>query len=91
MYLVLFLKLGASVGNASNNFVKDSPCLTSRQMKESSSRGHIKEIHGILVKTHVKMLKKYRVLNDKVRASDDEVIKMSSCRAKRLLFFLFKR
>jgi len=46
-------------------------------MKESSSRGHIKEIHGILVKTHVKMLKKYRVLNDKVRVSGDEVIKMS--------------
>ena len=37
----------------------DSPCLTSRQMKESSSRGHIKEILGILVKTYVKMLKKY--------------------------------
>ena len=68
--------MNASVGNASNNFVKDSPCLTSRQMKESSSRGHIKEIHGILVKTHVKMLKKYRVLNGKVRASDDEFIKM---------------
>jgi hypothetical protein len=46
-------------------------------MKESSSRGHIKEFHGILAKTHVKMLKKYRVLNDKVRASGDEVINMS--------------
>ena len=69
--------MNASVGNASNNFVKDSPCLTSRQMKESSSRGHIKEIHGILIKTHVKMLKKYRVLNGKVKANGDEVIKMS--------------
>ena len=70
--------MNASVGNASNNIVKDIPCLTSRQIKESSSRGHIKEIHGILVKTHVKMLKKYRVLNGKVRASGDEVIKTSS-------------
>ena len=47
----------SSVGNESNNFVKDSPCLPSRQMKENSSRGHIKEILGILVKTYVKMLK----------------------------------
>jgi hypothetical protein len=46
-------------------------------MKESSSRGHIKEIHGILIKTHVKMLKKYRVLNGMVKASGDEVIKTS--------------
>jgi hypothetical protein len=46
-------------------------------MKESSSRGHIKKTHGILVKTHVKVLKKYRILNGKVRASGDEVIKMS--------------
>ena len=69
--------MNACVGNMSNNFVKDVPCLTSRQMKKSSSRGHIKEILGILVKTHVKMLKKYKVLNGKVRASGDEVIKMS--------------
>ena len=69
--------MNASVGNASNNFVKDSPCLTSRQMKENPSRGHIKVIHGTIVKTHVKILKKYMVLNGKVRASGDEVIKMS--------------
>ena len=69
--------MNASVGNVSNNFVKDSPCLTSRQMKESSSRGHIKEILGILVKTHIKMLKKYRVLNGKVLANGEEVIKTS--------------
>ena len=69
--------MNASVENLSNNFIKDSPCLTSRLMKESSSRGHIKEIHGILVKTHVKMLKKYMVLNGKVRANGDEVIKTS--------------
>ena len=70
--------MNASARNLSNNFIKDSPCLTSRQIKETSSRGHIKEIHGILVKAHVKMLKNYRVLNGKVRASDDEVIKTSS-------------
>jgi hypothetical protein len=37
------------------------------------------------------MLKKYKVLNGKVLASGDEVIKMSLWRAKRFLFFLFKR
>ena len=83
--------MNASVGNASNNFIKDSPCLTSRQMKERSSRGRIIEFHGILAKTHLKMLKKYRVFNGKVRASGDEVIKTSPCHAKRFLFFLFKR
>jgi hypothetical protein len=46
-------------------------------MRESSSRGHIKEILGILVKIFVKILKKYKVLNGKVLASGDEVIKMS--------------
>jgi hypothetical protein len=35
-------------------------------MKESSSRSYIKEFHGVLAKTHVKILKKYRVLNGKV-------------------------
>jgi hypothetical protein len=44
-------------------------------MKKSSSRGCIKGFHGILAKTHIKILKKYRVLNGKVRASGDEVIK----------------
>ena len=83
--------MNASVGSLSTNSTKHSPCFTSRQMKESSSRGHIKEILGSLVKTHIKILKKYRVLNGKVTASGDEVIKMSPCRAKRFLFFLFKR
>ena len=69
--------MNASAGNLSNNFIKDSPCLTSRRMKESSSKGHIKKIHKMPVKTHVKMLKKYRVLNGKVRANSDEVIKTS--------------
>jgi hypothetical protein len=41
-----------------------------------ASRGCIKGFHGILAKTQVKMLKKYRVLNGKVWASDDEFIKM---------------
>jgi hypothetical protein len=45
-------------------------------MQESSSRGCIKGFPGILAKTHVKILKKYRVFNGKVRASDDEFIKM---------------
>jgi len=45
-------------------------------MKESSSIGCIKGFYGILAKTHVKMLKKYRVLNGKVWPSDDEFIKM---------------
>jgi hypothetical protein len=47
-------------------------------MKENSSRGHIKEILEILVKTHAKILKKYKVLNGKVRTSGDEVIKNES-------------
>ena len=68
--------MNASAGSLSTNSIKHSPCFTSRQMKESSSRGCIKGFHGILAKTHIKMLKKYRVLNGKVRASDDEVIKM---------------
>ena len=46
-------------------------------MKESSSRGCIKGFPGILAKNHVKMLKKYRVFNGKVRASDDESLKWS--------------
>jgi hypothetical protein len=45
-------------------------------MKESFFRGYIKGFPGILAKTHVKMLKKYMVLNGKVWASDDEFIKM---------------
>jgi hypothetical protein len=44
-------------------------------MKESSSRGRIKGFLGILAKTHIEMLKKYKVLNDKVWVSDDEFIK----------------
>jgi hypothetical protein len=36
----------------------------------------MKGFHGVLAKTHVKILKKYRVLNGKVRDSDDEFIKM---------------
>ena len=54
-------------------------------MKESSSRGHIKEIHEMPVKTHVKMLKKYRVLNSNVRASGDEVIKTSHMTCQEIL------
>jgi hypothetical protein len=55
-------------------------------MKESSSRGYIKGFHGILGKTHEKMLKKYKVLNGKVRASDDEFIKMIPYCTKRFFF-----
>ena len=69
--------MNASEGSLSTNFIEDRPCFTNRQTKESSSRGYIKEIHGILVKAHVKMLKNYRVLNGKVRTSGDEVIKTS--------------
>jgi hypothetical protein len=47
-------------------------------MKESSSRGLIKGLHRILSKTHIKILKKYKVLNDKVRASGDDVIRTIS-------------
>ena len=65
------------VQSLSTNSIKDSPYFTNRQTKESSSRGYIKEFHGILAKTYVKMLNKYRVLNGKVRASGDEVIKTS--------------
>ena len=68
--------MNASAGSDSINSIKHRPCFTSRQMKKSSSRGCIKEFPRILAKTHVKMLKKYRVLNDKVWASDDEFIKM---------------
>ena len=78
--------MNASVGNASNNFVKDSPCLTSRQLKKSSSRGYIKGFPRILAKTHVKILKKYRVLNGKVRASDGEFIKMNQPCSKGFFF-----
>jgi hypothetical protein len=42
-------------------------------MKESSSRCCIKRFLGILAKTYIKILKKYRVLNG--IASDDEFIK----------------
>ena len=49
---------------------------SAESLKKSTSRGCIKEFPGILAKTHVKMLKKYRVLNGKVWASDDEFIKM---------------
>jgi hypothetical protein len=45
-------------------------------MKESSSRGSIKEFHRVLAKTHIKILKEHWVWNIKVRASDDKVIKM---------------
>ena len=76
----------ASVGSFSTNLIKHRPCFTSRQMKESSSRGCIKGFHGFLAKTHVKMLKKYRVLNGMVRASDDEVIKMIARCARRFFF-----
>jgi hypothetical protein len=55
-------------------------------MKESSSKGCIKGLLGILAKTHVKILKKYRVLNGKVRASDDEFIQTIPRCAKRFFF-----
>ena len=67
--------MDASAESLSTNSIKHSPCFTSRQIKESSSRGYIKGFPGILAKTHVKILKKYRVLNGKVRASDDEFVK----------------
>ena len=63
--------MNASAGSLYTNSNKHSPCFTSRQMKESSSRGCIKGFPRILAKTHVKMLKKYRVINGKVWASDD--------------------
>ena len=66
--------MNASVGSDSTNSIKHRPYFTSRQIKKSSSRGCIKVFPGILAKTHVKMLKKYMVLNGKVWASDDEVI-----------------
>ena len=69
--------MNASAGSLSTYSMKHKFCFTNTQMKESSSRGCIKGFPGILAKTHVKMLKKYRVLNGKVRASDDEVIKTS--------------
>ena len=78
--------MNASAGSLSTNSIEHRPCFTSRQIKESSSRGIIKGFHRILAKTHVKMLKKYRVLNGKVGASDDEVIKTIPQCAKRLFF-----
>ena len=78
--------MNASAGSLSTNSIKHSPYITSRQMKESSSRGCIMEFHGILAKTHVKILKKYRVLNGKVQASDDEFIKMIPRCTKGLFF-----
>ena len=78
--------MNASAESLSTNSIKHRPCFTSRQMKESSSRGLIKGLHGILAKTHIKMLKKYQVLNGKVQASDDEVIKMISCYGMRFFF-----
>ena len=83
--------MNATAGSLSTNSIKHSPCFTSRQMKKSSSRGCIKGFYEILAKTHIKMLKKYRVLNGKVRASGDEVIKMSPCHAKRFLFSRWER
>ena len=44
--------MNASAGSDSTNSIKHRPCFTSRQMKKSSSRGCIKEFHGILAKTH---------------------------------------
>jgi len=44
-------------------------------MKESSSRGCIKGFQGVLANIRVKMLKRYRVLNGMVWASDDEFVK----------------
>jgi hypothetical protein len=40
-------------------------------------RGYIKVFLGILAKTHEKILNEYQVWNSKVRASDDEFIKMN--------------
>ena len=78
--------MNASVGSLSTNSIKQSPCFTSRQMKKSSSRGCIKGFPGILAKTHVKMLKKYKVLNGKVWASEDEFIKTIPQCTKRFFF-----
>jgi len=55
-------------------------------MKKSSSRGCIKGFPRILAKTHVKMLKEYRVLNGKVWASEDEFIKTIPRCTERFLF-----
>ena len=40
--------MNASVEGLSTNSIKHRPCFTSRQMKESSSRGLIKGLHRIL-------------------------------------------
>jgi hypothetical protein len=82
--------MNASAGGASKDFVKDKPCFTNRQRKESSSRGCIKVLRIILAKTQIKMLKKNRVWNSKVWASDDEDIKMIPRCIKRLFLVLFK-
>jgi hypothetical protein len=72
------------------NLVKDKPCFTNRQRKEKSSRGCIKVLRIILAKTQIKMLKKNRVWDSKVGASDDEVIKMIPTCVKRLFLVLFE-
>ena len=80
--------MNASAGSFSTNLIKHRPCFTSRQMNESSSRGCIKGFHGILAKTHVKMLKEHWVWNSKVWASDDEVIKTITRCAKEILLLV---
>jgi hypothetical protein len=57
-------------------------------MKESSSRGFIKEFHGILAKTHVKILKEHWGWNSKVLASDDKFIKMIPLMCQEILLLV---
>ena len=58
--------MNVSAGSLSTNSIKYRSCFTNRQMKESSPRGLINGLHRILAKTHIKMLKKDRVLNSKL-------------------------
>ena len=78
--------MNASAGSFSTNCIKHRSCFTNRQMKESSSRSLIKGLPRILAKTHIKMLKKYRVLNGKVWAGNDEFVKMIPRCTKRFFF-----
>ena len=78
--------MNASAGSLSTNSIKHSPCFTSRQMKESSSRDCIKGLRRILAQTYIKMLKKHWAWNTKGWASDDEFIKTIPRCAKRFFF-----
>jgi hypothetical protein len=44
-------------------------------MQERSSQRYVKKLCGFLTKTHIKVLKKNGVLNNKVRANGNKIIK----------------